>query len=264
MIPISVDVSKMSLKDGKLIIPVAGFQLTLEIIPDISIAPELYQGEAMLHANVSLADSTIKEIEGAIKTQEQLNEFLLKEPALPSHWKFDDILLGFIYSTPEEPYNYNWFLQLRRQGKFVERLFSPTNVNIRCPLSTHSWFEGGNWHGRFCFSKKDVVEVQRVGSDLVVVGKSCGGYPIQDLSEIPEGCTRIVIRYDIRKNKWYLHYQKEGQDVKVTEVDDILADVPMHGNVNRNYAKPRVTQYILVEDIAHIKILSNVATIYGK
>lgn len=262
--PISVDISKITWKDGKLNIPVAGHNLKLEIIPNVSLYPKLFKDEVMFHADVTLGETEINVLENPIKTQKDVDSYLAKEPALPTHWKYEDMLLGFVYGNKDDPYNYNWFLQLRVQDKFRERLFSPTNVNIHCPLNTISWFEAGNWHGRFCFIEKDIVEIQRIGSDLNVVGKTCGGHKIDDLSLIPEGATRIVIRYDIKINKWFLHFQKDGEDIKVEEVDGILADIPMYGNVNRNYKKPRVTQYIKVDDIAHIKILSKMAIIYGK
>jgi hypothetical protein len=256
--------SKVKYEDGYLIVPIAGFEIKLEVLPVIRVDPKLYNGEVSLHANVNSGDSCIKEGPKAIKTQEDLNIYLAKEPTLPSHWKYDDLLLGFIYSTQEDPENYNWFLQTRFKGKFGGRLTTSTNVNVRCPFSTVSWLEGGNWHGRFCFTKNDIKNIERVGTDLNVVGKTCGEHEIGDLAEIPEGADRIVISYNIHKNKWYLHYQKQGLEIKTTEIDGILADCPMQGNVDRNHTKPKVTQFIKVEDIAHLKIMSNMAIIYGK
>jgi hypothetical protein len=261
---ISVDMKNVTYEDGYLNINVAGFDIKLEVIPTIRLAPQLFNGEAALHANVSIGDSSISEGPKAIKTQEDLNIFLAKEPTLPTHWKYDDLLLGFIYSTDEDPENYNWFLQTRYKGKFGGRLTTSTNVNIHCPMATVSWFEGGNWHGRFCFAKKELKNIERVGTDLNVVGHKCGGHAIEDLSEIPEGSDRIVIRYNIHKNKWYLHFQKNGGDLKEIEVDGILTDCSMYGNVDRNHPKPKVTQFVKVEDVAHLKIMSNMAIIYGK
>lgn len=264
MQPISVDMKKLTYEDGYLIIPVAGFKIKLEVIPTIRMDPKLIQNQASLHANVNIGDASISETPTSLKTQADLDKYLANEPTMPTHWKYDDILLGFVYSIPEDPENYQWFLQTRFKMKMGGRITSSTNVNVKCPMSTTSWFEGGNWHGRFCFSKNDVKEIQRVGSDLTIIGNSCGGHPVEDLSQIPLDCDRVVIRYNIKNNKWYLHFQQNGKDIKEIEVDSILADIPMYGNVDRNYKKPRVTQFIKTDDIAHFKIISNVAIIYGK
>jgi hypothetical protein len=260
----SVDMSKVTWKDGKLNIPVAGCEIKLEVIPIIKLAPELVKGELYFYANVTLGGTAISEDNKEDKTQEYLESILKKEPIMPTHWKYDDILVGFVYGTKEDPNNHTWMLTPRVKGISGEMLFADLTCDIECPMATISWEAQGNWHGRFCIVKEEIKSFKRKNSgNLTIVGK-CGGYP-DGKKDYPEDTKIISIRYNIFKNKWYLGFlDKDDKFMGDRELDDLITDIKMYGKVDKDHKKPKVTQYIKVEDIASCKIISNVAIIYGK
>ena len=117
MQPLSLDMSKVTWKDEKLIIPIAGCEIKLEVIPTVKLAPELLNGELFFYANVALGGTSISEGDSIIKTNEALTELLSKEPVMPTHWKYDDITVGFVYSNKEDLNNHQWMLTPRVKGK---------------------------------------------------------------------------------------------------------------------------------------------------
>jgi len=56
---------------------------------------------------------------------------------------------------------------------------------------------------------------------------------------------------------------KGDKDLKAIECNTIITDCKSKGFVNRNHAKPKVTQQILMKDVASIQFLSNTVIIYG-
>ncbi len=264
MQPISIDMSKVTWKNGKLIVPVAGCEIKLDVIPIIKLAPELVAGELSFYANITLGGTAISEDDKKPKTKEMLKAILDKEPVMPTHWKYEDIMVGFVYSTKEDLNNHQWMLTPRIGDRKGEMIFSRDTIDIECPMSTISWFENKLWHGRFCIIKKDIKKfIKKNPGNITIVGK-CGGYP-EGSKEYPENTDTISIRYNIFKDKWYLAFiDKEEKFISEEEVDGLLTDIKMYGKVDRNFDKPRVTQYVKVEEIASLKIISKMAIIYGK
>ena len=130
MQPMSVDMNKVTWKDNKLHIPVAGCEIKLEVIPIIKLAPELVKGELYFYANVTLGGTAIAEDDEKPKTKEYLKSILEKEPIMPTHWKYDDIMVGFVYATNEDPNNHKWMLTPRIKGISGEMLFADLTCDI--------------------------------------------------------------------------------------------------------------------------------------
>ena len=125
------------------------------------------------------------------------------------------------------------------------------------------WFEG-NWHGRMKISPNDLKEVKEIKpGHIEIIGKKCGGHPKGDISLAPPNTEKLAIRYNIFKNKWYVHFMLGKESLKEIECDSIITDCKAKGFVNREHPKPKVTQQIEMKDVASIQFLSNTVIIYG-
>lgn len=268
MRPFGVDFKKAEFnpETGFITIPTdTGYDINMKLSPSIKIEERIGQnGEPGFFAQLNINESNITSTKDPIKTQDALDNYIKKLPFIPQGLEYKDFLLGFIYSQPQDPDNHKWFMQFRNDnGQFIEVLTVPDKVDVNCPVSTHSWFDG-NWHGRLKFVPDDLDDVEVVSNAYVKIkGKKCGGYPKGDTSIMPEGTDNVVLRYNIFKNKWYCHFMQEDKTLKELECDSMIIDCPMEGFVNRNHEKPKVTQQIKPENIASIQFLSNTLIIQG-
>lgn len=242
-----------------------GYEISAKLSPHVKIQDQMSGTEPILTTQINTTELSLIGKKNAIKTQEQLNEYLKKTSIVPKSFLYEDILIGFIYSNQEDPTNHQWMLQIRNeQGQFIEIIPIANKIDISVPTSTYSWFEGQNWHGRMKVIKSDIEEIKQLGPDHIeVIGKKCGGHPKGDLSLIPEETQKLVISYNIFTNKWYVHCMKENKELKEIKCDNIITDCKTKGFVNRSFLKPKVTQEIDIKDISSIQFLSNTVIIYG-
>lgn len=268
MKPFGVDFKKAIFdpETGFLTIPTGtGYDINMRLSPSIKIEEIIGQNrEPGFFAQLNISESNITATKNPIRSQEELTKFIKELPFIPEGLNYKDFLLGFIYSQPQDPDNHKWFMQFRNdQDQFIEVLTVPDKVDILCPVSTFSWFDG-NWHGRLKVVPNELDTIETISdSHVKIKGKKCAGYKQGDISIMPEGTDNVVIRYNIFKNKWYCHFMKEDKTLKELECDSMIIDCPMEGFVNRSHSKPKVTQQIKPENIASIQFLSNTLIIQG-
>jgi len=269
---INSDPKNISIKDGIMTVKTdIGYDLQVPIHPIVGIHEQFVNNLPAFSLNTNLGKLEViqhPQEPSFIKDQTMLEGFLKTSSYVPETWEYQDFLIGFIYGDPNkgDPNNFKWMFQFRIDDQIFTSMIFANGIDINCPVSTFSWFDGGIYHGRMVVDKNDLLTVERSGAGRCkVVGKTLGGHPQGDKSRIPDGCDIISIRYNIYKNRWYLHYMKNGAEIgNYSEVREILADVPMTANTDRSIVKPKVTEEIKVDDIASLMVKAGVATILGK
>lgn len=248
-----------------------GYDISVPIFSIVGVNEQFFDNQPAFILNTNLGKLEIiqhPQDKNFLKTENDLQTFLKTASYIPETWKYDDFLIGFIYGDPNagDPNNFKWMFQFRTNDVIFNSMIFANGIDILCPVSTHSWFDGGTYHGRLVVDKNDLLTVERSGvGRCKVIGKTLGGHPQGDKSRIPDGCDIISIRYNVYKNRWYLHYMKKGAEIgKFTEVREILADVPMTANTDKSTVKPKVTEEIKVDDIASLMVKAGIATILGK
>jgi len=265
---INTDPKKASIKNGIMTIPTdVGYNLTVAIHPSISISEVLNEGTPGFLLDMPLGEMNsvmLAKDSNLIKTQDQLDKYLKDISHIPDSLVYDDFMIGFIYGNPNQD-NFKWMFQLRQKDQVVTTMIFQNGIDIQCPISTYSWLDG-EYHGRFIVDRNDLLKVVDSGPGRVkVIGKNFSNNPEGDTSIIPKECNEISLRFNVYKNRWYLHYFNKNKDLgDPTEVREIVADVIMKADTNRNTEKPKVTERIKVKDVASITVKAGVATILGK
>lgn len=262
---ISIDFSKATLKRSIITLPTElGYDINIKLFPILKLQEQIGQNkEPGFIIDLVIEETTLTEYPNAIKTEESLKKFLKEQSFIPKHFHWKDLLIGFTYGSPQD--EHKWMLQMRLENQSIfDTLIIENAIDVNCPTSTHSWFEG-IWHGRMVITKRDLKSIREISPGHVEIIGDCGGNPEGDKSLLPEGADKIIIRYDILKNMWYAHIQdKEGKELKVLQEQNMDFDIPMKGRVDRKFKKPKVTEVINVEDIASINYRSNRLVILGK
>jgi len=269
---INIDPKRSSLKDGILTVKTdIGYDLHVAISPMLRVneqmGPHGKPGFALDMALGEMNSIMLPQDPNLIKTQEQLNEFLKKISYIPESFDYDDFMIGFVYGDPQNPDNFKWMFQFRKGESIITSMIFQNGIDVNCPISTHSWFENNIFHGRFVVDKNDLLYVGDSGAGRVRVNsKQVGGYPVGDVSIIPEKCDEISVRFNIQKNKWYLHWlTKDDKDLgNPLEIRQIMADIKMVANTDRSVERPKVTERIQRKDVASIMVKAGVATILGR
>ncbi len=266
---IDIDPKKMTYKDGKMHIPTKyGYDVNVDFEFSIALDPtEFKSGTPVFSINPNLKKAVVVANKDAIPDTELIKQ-LKKVPVVPDEWKWQDFLVGFIYSNPQDPDNHKWFLQVRRN----KQIFSSVpilGVDIDCPVSTFSWhdgFPGGIYHGRFLIDKKDMIEIKEEKWGFIkIIGKQPEGVD-GDTSMIPEGVKFVRLRFNIKTDFWYIDWldSKEKEVGKPVEFRSFVSTCPMKGIADYSKTKPWVSMRIKVDDIGQIQKMGEYVVINRK
>ena len=149
---------------------------------------------------------------------------------LPMDVDWDMAQLGFVYSTARDPNNHRWWLESLKSGQKMGQFDSLLSeytlaVSSTAPMGTRSWFDGIH-HGRFTFSKDNIKDAKEIGKGHVFIegnGKGRLG-DIKSNVDIPETCIALRLRFDIRKDHWYIELLDASDSKTIDAAWDRVVD----------------------------------------
>jgi len=200
------------------------------------------------------------------KNMNEMREILRKRNILDGGDVFDDVMVGFVYSQPQDPNNHTWMFQFRLNGQIVGTM-NYLNIDVRnCPMKTHGWFENEIWHLRFVVEKKDIKAIEEYEfNKAVLIGKGIKKIISSTSEEIPKDYDRLRMRCDVKKNNWFAEFLDKKQSiVKAFTLKNIKCSAPIYGNSDFIHQKPWVSDFCLKKEIQDIQILDDLLVIQGK
>jgi len=261
----NIDTKKITYRDGMMFIPTdLGYNIDLEMDLEVSLDPTVFSaGTPIFNINPILKKATVKPTPKALSDNQIITK-LKKDKIIPEKMIYDDFLIGFIYSSPQDINNHKWMFQMRKNKQIFSSI-QFLGVDVDCPVSTFSWHDS-IYHGRFLIDKKDLIDVQETEwGHVKVIGKQPEGVD-GDTSIIPEGTTHLRIRYNIMTDLWYIDWlDKIGKQMEGTiEFRSFVCTAPMKGVADYNHPKPWVSMWVDVNNIGQMQKMGEYVIINRK
>jgi hypothetical protein len=252
-----------------------GYDLVFELQPQIRVSPyeETKERTPKFQTSIVWVLKGVRPRGNAMKVPE-IKDLVKDRDLLPMDMDWDIAQLGFVYSNARDPNNHRWWLEALKgtgkMGEFSSKLSEYTlNVASTAPIGSRSWFDGIH-HGRFTFHKDNIESIREVGEGSVMItgnGKGKIG-DIKPNVEIPEGCVAARLRFDIRKNHWYIELlAQDGKVLTQLISTNIMSDARFKGTIVRlpqDPARPKVSGMINRSDIESINTTDQITMIKGK
>jgi hypothetical protein len=202
----------------------------------------------------------------------EIEQLVKDRSLLPMDVDWDIAQLGFVYSNARDPNNHRWWIEGLKTGKqmgqFDSMMSEYTNqISSSAPIGTRSWFDGIH-HGRFTFAKDNIESSKEITKGHVFIegnGKGRLG-DIKSNVNIPDSCESFRLRFDIRKDVWYV----EMLDNKANLVGEILisknikSDATFKGHIVPDNNRPKVSGMIKRDDVISINNTDQLTMIKGK
>ena len=239
-----------------------GYDMVFELNPQIRVNP--YEGSE--NGTPKFQSSIIWNLKGvrprgSTLKQTEIEKLITERSVLPMEMDWDVCQLGFVYSNARDPNNHRWWLETlksgQKMGEFTSQLSEyPLDITSTAPIGSRSWFDGIH-HGRFTFSKDSIKDAKEIGKGHVFIegnGKGRIG-DIKGNIEMPENTYKIRLRFDIRKDHWYIEFvDHTGTQLGESIISkNIKADAKFKGHILADPARPKVSGMILAEDVIAIK-----------
>jgi hypothetical protein len=249
-----------------------GYDLVFELQPQIRVNPYdgTEKGTPKFQTSIVWVMKGARPRGNAMKVPEI--EALIKDRSLlPMDLDWDIAQLGFVYSNARDPNNHRWWLEALKTGQKMGQFDSllseyTTMVSSTAPIGTRSWFDGIH-HGRFTFAKDSIDDVKEIGKGHIQI-QGNGNGKIGDIKpnfEIPEGSQFLRLRFDIRKNVWYIDCVDQTGGVKATiTTTNVKSDARFKGHIQQDPQRPKVSGIIRVEDVVGINTTDQITLIKGK
>jgi len=252
-----------------------GYDLVFELQPQIRVSPyeETEQRTPKFQTSIIWVLKGVRPRGNAMKVPE-IKDLVKDRDLLPMDMDWDIAQLGFVYSNARDPNNHRWWLEALKgtgkMGEFSSKLSEYTlNVASTAPIGSRSWFDGIH-HGRFTFHKDNIESIREVGEGSVMItgnGKGKIG-DIKPNVEIPEECVAARLRFDIRKNHWYIELlAQDGKVLTQLISTNIMSDARFKGTIVKlpqDPARPKVSGMINRSDIESINTTDQITMIKGK
>lgn len=249
-----------------------GYDLVFELQPQIRVSPyeSTEQGTPKFQTQVIWNLKGARPRGNAMKVHE-IENLVKGRDVIPKDLGYDLVQLGFVYSTARDPNQHRWWLEgLKAGGKMGEfdSLMSEyvLGVESTAPMGTRSWFDGIH-HGRFTFSNDNIdsIEEQYPGH-IMINGNGKGKLgDIESNVDIPETCSFVRLRFDVRKDVWYIEMLDQGGNVLSTIVSTgVLSDAHFKGHIIPDQIRPKVSGMIKRSDIEKINTNSQLTMIKAK
>ena len=250
-----------------------GYDLVFEINPQIRVNP--YRGTEK--GTPLFQTSLVWNLKGArprgnaMKVPD-IEKIINGRSILPMEDDWDVAQLGFVYSNSRDPNNHKWWLETLKTGDqlgtFVSKLSEYTSaISSTAPIGSRSWFDGIH-HGRFTINKDYIEDVKETGKGIIKInGNGKGGIgDIKPNIEIPDGTNVIRLRFDIRKNHWYVELLGEEGVLLQLISTNIKADANFKGHIveDPQGVRPKVSGVINMEDVECILHTDQLCMIKGK
>ena len=252
-----------------------GYDLVFELQPQVRVSPyeQTKEGTPKFQTSIVWTLKGARPRGNAMKVPEIKN--LVKDrDLLPMDMDWDIAQLGFVYSNARDPNNHRWWLEALKgtgkMGEFKSQLSEYVlSVASTAPIGSRSWFDG-IWHGRFTFHKDNIESIREVGEGSIMItgnGKGKLG-DIKPNTEIPESCTAIRLRFDIRRNHWFVELLSQtGVVLKQIISTNIMTDARFKGTIVRlpqDPNRPKVSGMINRSDVESINTTDQITMIKSK
>jgi hypothetical protein len=250
-----------------------GYDMVFELNPQIRVNP--YEGSE--NGTPKFQSSIIWNLKGvrprgSTLKQNEIQSMITERSVLPMEMDWDICQLGFVYSNARDPNNHRWWLETLKSGQKMGEFTSQLSeyllqVTSTAPIGSRSWFDGIH-HGRFTFAKDYIKDAKEIGKGHVFIegnGKGRIG-DIKGNVDIPENAYIVRLRFDIRKNHWYIEFvDHTGAQIGDSIIStNIKADAKFKGHILADPNRPKVSGMILVEDVIAIKTDPQLTMIKGK
>ena len=250
-----------------------GYDLVFELNPQIRINPYSFsdKGTPEFQTSVLWVMKGARPKGNAMKLPD-ITKMIKDRSVLPMEVDWDIAQLGFVYSNARDPNNHKWWIEALKTGKSMGKFDSilseyPKIVESTAPIGTRSWFDGIH-HGRFTFNKDAIEDVKEVAPGHIMINGNGKGRigDIVDNSPIPDACTVVRLRFDIRKDHWIAEMLNDKGIIVGAPIisKQIKSDAKFKGHVTPDPNRPKVSGVISREDIVSIKADNQLMMIKGK
>lgn len=249
-----------------------GYDLVFELVPQIRVSPyeKTEQGTPKFQTSIVWQLKGARPKGNAMKVPE-IEKLVKDRDLLPMDMDWDVAQLGFVYSNARDPNNHRWWLEALKSGQKMGEFKSLLSeyvlkVSSTAPIGSRSWFDGIH-HGRFTFAKDNIESIKETGpGEIMITGNGKGKLgDIKPNVEIPETCTVFRLRFDIRKDVWYIEMlDKEGKVLNTAISRTIMSDAKFKGLIVRlpqDPARPKVSGIINRSDVSIVNNSKDVTMI---
>ena len=250
-----------------------GYDLVFELQPQIRVNPYsgTEKGTPKFQTSIVWALKGARPRGNAMKIPEI--EALIKDRSLlPMDVDWDIAQLGFVYSNARDPNNHRWWLEALKTGQKMGEFDSimseyTTQISSTAPIGTRSWFDGIH-HGRFTIVKDNIEGATEISKGHIMItgnGKGRLG-AIKGNYKIPDECKVFRLRFDIRKDIWYVEaIDMHGAVIGAPLISkQIKSDARFKGHILQNPQRPKVSGMINREDVETISTDHQLTMIKGK
>ena len=255
-------------KDQVIIHTEFGYDLYFKVKPftEIDAVTKYEDGQPDFQVNLQLEFIKAVQTKKAIP-REKIEESLKDRTIIPQGLDYDHFLIGFVYSTDEDPNNHKWWLDFRKDDKSVHSVFAD-KLDILSPITTKSWFGNEVYHGRMVVLKENLLSIKQPHLDKIqIVGKPVPGKTkaVCKTNIIPKGTEYLRIRYNIKEDFWMCEFMN-NKDEKLESIPakGIICDAPLYGQVKTIGDMYKVSTKVYVKDISDMATAINTIIIRGQ
>ena len=256
-------------------LPQFGYELHYKIHPLVTVDPitKFDDGLPDFTTEINLEFLKTVKLKDA-KTQDEVANILKKESIIPQHLVYDHVLLGFVYSSPEDPNNHRWWLDFRDSKNQSVYNYFADKVEVNCPITTKSWHDqdpNGIWHGRMVFSNTEIQSIMEPDFGKLTINgklrsecKPIDSKRVCSTQNMPEETESLRLRYNIREDIWFCDIlDKKDKQIGQIPCKSIISDARMYGEVRMVGNKPKVSTRINISDISDVAVAINSLIIRG-
>ena len=269
--------SKIKIKGNKIIFEnELGFKETFRMEYNTFVDTNIYnpkecemckKGIPEHQTNISFIREKIEKTKHAVTNHKKLVALMKDRDIIPPKLDYDIVHLGFVYSDGD-PNNHRWMLNFFNKNNDQIYNIYFDEVQINCPTTSKSWHEG-IWHGRFTFSKNDLLSItQPTTRKVIITGKQKEPLDMDKIcspQNIPAKASELRLRYNIREDLWFCDFlDKKQKELGTIPAKSLICDAPMKGVVLNVGNMPKVSVIIKTKDISNMAVAINSLIIRGK
>jgi len=173
---------------------------------------------------------------------------------------FDKILVGFVYSSNEDPNNHKIWLDLRMFDRPLCSIYCD-KLDIDAECGSMAWaghMPNGQLinHGRIVINGPAHIEAKSVNPlHLSIIGP---GH--QRLENPRKDIADASLKYDVKNNLWVCEIMDNDKALERHSAQDLLCTVKMESHTSE-HLNPKFSMKLEKNHISHCKVLGNVLVI---
>ena len=244
-----------------------GYDLYFKVRPitEIDAITEYEDGKPDFQVNLRLMFVKAVETNKAIP-REKIEKSLRERSIVPLDLDYDDFLIGFVFATDDDPNNHKWWLDFRKGEQTVHTIFID-ELDIKCPITTKSWFGEEIYHGRMVVSKDNLLALKQPSLNKIeIIGKPVPGKTkaVCKRNVIPKDTEYLRLRYNIKEDFWICDFMNNGDErIESIPSKGIICDAPLYGQVTVIEDMYKVSTKVYVKDITDMATAVNTLIIRG-